>query len=115
MTPVDTSADAVVSVDPPSDGRYWYSEASYRSLQLAFIDLERRLADIESLLAARNVQNAAAFTASDAYQKRCESGDALLREARVFAADHCGVSDSAVELVAQIDAHLAGEDTGRGK
>jgi hypothetical protein len=81
----------------------------------------RLIREQATLLVTRNRQNAAAFTASDAYQKRCEQADALLREARDVISDGLesdgdyepAWSRMDRELVARIDAHLAGEDMGR--
>lgn len=130
MTPVDTSAEAVaVTVREAVHHAPEYREVTYTAAQLRemFDDdpnsvviallnqLEaalRERAEQESLLAERNRANAAAFTASDGYQKRCEQGDALLREARDYAYDY-GSEATMAPLVARIDAHLAGEDMGR--
>ncbi len=76
-----------------------------------FAALEQRVAELEALNAERNRQNAAAFAASDAYQKRCEVGDALLREARDYVYDY-GSEATMAPLVARIDAHLAGAAMG---
>jgi hypothetical protein len=105
---VDTSAEAVL--------------LRLRKLDKAVVSGKhygfQRIADLESLLATRNEANAAAFTASDAYQKRCEQGDALLRgslAALTFV--HMEVLDGqegvTSQLLAQIRAHLAGDDMGR--
>jgi hypothetical protein len=85
--------------------------------------LAKESAELSGALDAVIEGRDAAFTASDAYQKRCEQGDALLREARD--ALEAGLeSDGDLEpdwsrmdreMVARIDAHLAGEDMGRGK
>jgi hypothetical protein len=86
----------------------------------ALREAAKHIREQESLLATRNEANAAAFTASDAYQKRCEQGDALLREARPYLdsfaqlTKHPTAGDDALAYKARIDAHLAGEDMGRG-
>jgi hypothetical protein len=139
MTPVDTSAEAVERIETdlrraratmlgtPDENHYWIChEASDLLRALAteradlvawrkdagdtLVTLTRERAEQESLLAERNRANAAAFTASDAYQKRCEQGDALLlRISRVYA--DFGILTT--DLRQTIDAHLAGEDMGR--
>lgn len=128
MTPADTSAEAVLVrvglqwngprefvCTPMADG-YW---TPWHVADSALAAARLRIADLESLLAARNVQNAAAFTASDGYQSRCEQGDALLREARPYLdsfaqlTKHPTAGDDALAYKARIEAHLAGEDMGR--
>jgi hypothetical protein len=132
MTPVDTSAEAVERVTREDEAiiesalRYddnemqgAFQEGYVRAMVIADRRWAKERADLESLLAARNVQNAAAFTASDGYQKRCEQGDALLRDSlAALTFVHMEMLDGqegvTSQLLEQIRAHLAGEDMGRG-
>jgi hypothetical protein len=121
---VDTSAEAVLlrlrKLDKAvvSGKHYGFQQDIWSASAGVIESLQQRIADLESLLATRNEANAAAFTASDAYQKRCEQGDALLRgslAALTFV--HMEVLDGqegvTSQLLAQIRAHLAGDDMGR--
>jgi hypothetical protein len=133
MTPVDTSAEAVerwIGCAEAFDARSDYGNGLLDRAAglLRALDTERadlvawrkdagdtlvimagRIGELESLLAARNVQSAAAFTASDAYQKRCEQGDALLKRASKYVTEAAGACAVAESLELAIDAHLAGE------
>lgn len=125
--PVDTSAEAVRRHDPPAllaheiafmqecmaaHGLPELDSVLAERMLVTIVTQQQRLSEQETLLAARNQQNAAAFTASDAYQKRCEQGDALLsRVSRVYA--DFGILTT--DLRQTIDAHLAGEDMAEGE
>jgi hypothetical protein len=115
MTPVDTSAEAVerwIGCAEAFDARSDYGNGLLDRAAEMLRALAKERAEQEVLLAERNRANAAAFTASDAYQKRCEQGDALLREAKGHLFNN--FTPSREKLLTAIDAHLAGEDMGRG-
>jgi hypothetical protein len=107
MTPVDTSAEAVERVSREDEARI---ESALR-----YDDNEMQGAFQEGYLRALTI----AGRASDAYQRRLESADKIIADALPFVAQWEASDAADLEsqslMVKRIDAHLAGEDMGRGE